>query len=554
MSSVKSMVDFLDEASALDAEVIDGELTARSITPQRGPLINKRRQLATALLRESEGQIFVPFFQFEPLQDLRRCAELITVHELTLNRRESNDEQKRKAKINLKFLDARINRIICMSEEEKRTSKELSHNVKRMILGDDMIDLEDSLAGEANASMTEGDRNTSQRQENRETNTHTSTSTPPNAQRAFIPSLNTNQSAFAHNGGNTNPCSNQNPFQHFSEATQSYNFPDFERAMAGLNLQSNNFSSHSNRLPIFKWKLKFSGLNDKQDAFEFLRAVKSKAKSYNTSNEELFASASEFFIGEASKWYFSQIFIDWTDIEEKLIADFMQVNYFDDLIDTIRQRKQTSYENVVQFITIFEDNCSRLRNPLTTREKISILKRNVLPKYQTYIALMAFSSVNELKHSLKLLEATMPQNNNNANRYVRFDSRDRNSRSSDRFSHSPNRFDKYPHSPNHSDRYSHSPNRPDRYSHSPNRSENQFQNRNENTQREHVSRFDDSKNRNFSRTHSPYPNNNNNSNNNNNNRERSNSNSNGNRLRSNSREEFFRQGNRDNSANRLKNN
>lgn len=59
------------------------------------------------------------------------------------------------------------------------------------------------------------------------------------------------------------------------------------------------------------------------------------------------------------------------------------------------------------FFTIFEDDCSRLQTNLNQNDKINILKKNVLQKYRPYISLENYASVNELKHDLKLIEATM---------------------------------------------------------------------------------------------------------------------------------------------------
>lgn len=488
----KPLNDCLKEASLLNVEILTGELVARGIIPARGPLINKRRQLASAWLKEKDGQIFVPYFEHDPLVDLRKCAALVTSFEVEINRNDSSQEEKLKAIANLKVLDARIGRILCTNNEEEALARNLSHNVKRLILAD-IVDLNSS-NGSANEHDQDGVPNTNHAgcsAHHGTTNDHEST-----LRREKEPIF---QDNFPPSSGSKNI--NVDPYE-------------LENAMANIKLTSPdpfNQSFVSRKLPIHKWNIRFSGSDDKKDAFEFLRIVNSKARSYQTSQDELFASASEFFIGEASKWYFSQDFVDWSDLTEKLLADFMQVNYFDDLIDIVRQRKQTSNETIVQFFTIFEDNCSRLRVPLSNSEKISILKRNVLQKYQSYIALMSFQSLNAMKHALKVLEATMSQNNHSGNRFVRFDSRERRSFSRERYSHSPNRYEN-------------------------------------SAQSNHVSRYDklDTRNNDFrsprDRTRSPYPNQNNQRVNDvNKQRDRSNSNSGYNNARTNSRERgFFR--------------
>lgn len=478
--NTKTVSDFLAEVSVLNTEILEGELAVRSIIPQRGPLINRRRQLASALFSENCGMIFVPYFEFDPIVDLRKCSALLTALKVEYEKNDTSNERKRAIETNLKFLDARISRIMCTTNEEKEIAKDLLKTVKKLTLTD-IVDLNTSINSDS------GRTETSSMQK------HPS----PSVNAVFdyyksMPSTSQTQTA-PQKSFSTTPIVNYAEIQGMQNNVQFNAQPkkrisvlprEIENAMENCHIgypstyaeqkqhQYENCSTQYPKFPIHKWKITFTGFNDKHDAFEFLRIVNSKAQSYRTTHEELFASASEFFRGEASKWYFSQTFEDWSDIEARLIADFMQVNYFDDLIDTIRQTKQTNNESIVQFCTKFEDNCSRLRTPLSIEEKIKMLKRNVLEKYHPYIALAQFNDLHALKHALKLLEATM-SNSYGYNRNVRFNSNDR---SSERQSRSPHR---------------------------------QYNNSN------HVSRYDNTNSRDFpnyrsskDRVNSPYPNNN----------------------------------------------
>ena len=113
------------------------------------------------------------------------------------------------------------------------------------------------------------------------------------------------------------------------------------------------------------------------------------AQSRGVSDRDLFESAIDFFSGQALKWYYAQRsqISSWAELSERLISDFVEVNYYDNLLDTIRQRKQTTNESIVQFFTIFEDNCSRLQKSLSSNEKIleTMVKRlSSLVQYQLY--------------------------------------------------------------------------------------------------------------------------------------------------------------------------
>lgn len=188
--------------------------------------------------------------------------------------------------------------------------------------------------------------------------------------------------------------------------------------------QNNSNSYNFKPIPIYKWNIKFGGDGKTDDVFVFLQKINSKARAQNVSEEELFVFASELFTGFAVKWFHAQSFSSWTDISIKLISDFVQVDYFDNLLDTIRNRKQEYTESVVKFFTNFEDSCSRLMTPLSAEEKVTILKKNILQKYRPYVVLTHFQTVDEMKYALKILEATMVSNEGNKN--VRFGSRDKN--------------------------------------------------------------------------------------------------------------------------------
>lgn len=146
----------------------------------------------------------------------------------------------------------------------------------------------------------------------------------------------------------------------------------------------NRFASFSQRRDhkIYKWNIKFSGEEKNSNAFDFIQKVNAIAQSRGVTDMDLFEAAIELFSGQALKWYFAsrEYFNSWSDISEKLISDFVDVDYYDNLLDTIRQRKQTQTESIVHFFTIFEDDCSRLQTLLTTNEKIIILKKNILQK------------------------------------------------------------------------------------------------------------------------------------------------------------------------------
>jgi hypothetical protein len=95
----------------------------------------------------------------------------------------------------------------------------------------------------------------------------------------------------------------------------------------------------------------------------------------------------------------------WTDIAQRLMIDFQGQDCDDELLDSIKNRKQLPNESIVIYVAVMEDMFQRLNVWPTEREKIKILRKNVLPYFIHHISLLTFSTVEEFKSKCKLLEA-----------------------------------------------------------------------------------------------------------------------------------------------------
>jgi hypothetical protein len=157
---------------------------------------------------------------------------------------------------------------------------------------------------------------------------------------------------------------------------------------------------------VWKWNLKFSG---EENVAEFITQVREYMQSRRVSERELLESASELFTGNALKWYrqvtFSHNLHSWEELVERLLIDFQGHDYNDELLDTIKNRKQQEHESIVIYVAIMEDMFLRLNNLPSERERIRILRKNLLPYYIHQTSLLSFNTVEEFKSRCKLLEA-----------------------------------------------------------------------------------------------------------------------------------------------------
>lgn len=412
MASALTYEQFLEGVNALPDQVISHELIMRDIEPQGGPVHNKRRQLARTLFEEYSTNV-PPKIPIDKVSlDLMKMAQFIFAANKDMSSTDTGI--KVKASLTLQYIRDKLNQMIFTNDFENDNKNALLSTIKSIFTP----------------------------------NVHTpppSVATPP-------PNF-TNSNV---NNGHTENA-NDNITEQLNGMHLNTELPPFDQSThTHTNKHNNTNASHGTNAisldtikKISKWNIKFTNDN-KMSVFEFIDKVEAKANVYAISENDLFRVASEFFEGFPSKWYKSNAFNDWSHLKEMLVRDFVGLDYSDNLLRKIHEHKQTQSETVLQFFTDFEDDCSRLVNKLTDKEKIRILKLNVLQRYRTHIALVEFTTVNNIKNALQILENTMQQTKQDTqNRYTRFGSNDR-SNSSQNFGQNfqsngeqRSRYDKY---------------------------------------------------------------------------------------------------------------
>lgn len=398
--TARTQEDFLAAVGKFIDEIVVHELEMRDVTVQGGPVHNKRRQLARILFDEYMQNIPPAIIPQNISSDLVLMGNFITRCQVDLLHIDAAVREK--ALCTLRHLQYKISRLTCTCQTDMDSCQRL------LILLRVIINNQNPAGSSCSTPNTHSGATTSQ------------VSSTPSAQIAQTNAASTHPQS--HNN-NVPPCSNaqRNLSNEFSLLNIS-SAPNTNASQQNLSSQNASYTN-VHRPKIYKWNIKFS--NDKKSlgVFEFIQKVEAKAMAYEVTHEQLFQSACELFDGFAAKWFLTHTFCNWNELKEKLISDFVQVDYLENLLDTIRQRKQMHDEEIVHFFTVFENDCSRLRVQLSVEEKLNILKKNILQKYRPYVALSTFHSIDEMKNALKRLEISM----SNDSKIVRFDSRDRNS-------------------------------------------------------------------------------------------------------------------------------
>lgn len=184
----------------------------------------------------------------------------------------------------------------------------------------------------------------------------------------------------------------------------------------GYNNQPNTSSPYAfpnKTVPIYKWDLKFDGSNSGLGVKAFLERVEELSEARHVTKKMLYESAVDLFTGKALLWFRhlkeSGIVSDWDSLVSKLEIDFLDLDYEEELWNSIKNRKQLSDESVVIFVAIMESLYNRLSNKPAVVTRIKWIKRNLRVEISGKLALKEYSTVNELVQDAKILESFLKE-------------------------------------------------------------------------------------------------------------------------------------------------
>lgn len=182
-----------------------------------------------------------------------------------------------------------------------------------------------------------------------------------------------------------------------------------DRETKGPKSQSKSFEG---KPPDFhKWGIKFSGAEG-TSVLSFIVAVEEKATWKGIDLNTLVLGASEFFVEDsrAKTWFrgVKSTIDSWEELKIALRNEFLPLDYFENLWEEIRSRKQGKRElmgeYVANMIALFER--MEMLEPVKDEVKLAILKKNLAPFYLSRLALTAILSIDQLKKLGKELEVS----------------------------------------------------------------------------------------------------------------------------------------------------
>lgn len=170
----------------------------------------------------------------------------------------------------------------------------------------------------------------------------------------------------------------------------------------------NNFN-RSHR--VSKWNLTFNGARKHHQLASFLTKVQHLRTAEGISSQELRRSSYYLFSGEALDWFiaFGDSFPTWRLLVQGLKAEFLPPDSSYWLLKEIESKLQKSDESFGAYLSKMEILFMNLPNPIEECEKLTILKRNILPHFSEKISFLRIETVSRLTYYCKQIEATMAQ-------------------------------------------------------------------------------------------------------------------------------------------------
>ena len=161
------------------------------------------------------------------------------------------------------------------------------------------------------------------------------------------------------------------------------------------------FSQNNN--DIYKWGLKFSG---EGSVLDFIESCEDRLRSRRANSDVLTQSFTELLTGAALKWFRSVRTDDmtWSVLKIKLVERFEPINYQIKLDSQIRNFKQTSNQNIQEFVTEIRGLNILLKEPIGETMLLEILKINVADRYKPILGSQILTTIEDLVKYAKNFE------------------------------------------------------------------------------------------------------------------------------------------------------
>jgi hypothetical protein len=176
-----------------------------------------------------------------------------------------------------------------------------------------------------------------------------------------------------------------------------------------------NFGSTPSRIQtnwshvMGSWGVTFAGdRNNELAVFDFLTHIKEKCATHDISHDDLLRHVKLLLKDEALVWYrmVESRVSSWTELCERFKEEFLPIGYSETARDKLLNYRQTEGQTIGMFLAYFEQLEGYLPQPLAFADKLTAIRRNILPYYQDRLWDKRVNSLDELYQLCRELDAT----------------------------------------------------------------------------------------------------------------------------------------------------
>lgn len=146
---------------------------------------------------------------------------------------------------------------------------------------------------------------------------------------------------------------------------------------------SSNTSCISHRSPVNLEFLRF-GADDTDDPITYIEKCEEYLSLHHLCDTELFATLSSVLKGTAKAWWMAERrnVNSWDEFKKVFLKSFLAEDYEAEAERCLRERRQGSLENILDFAYQYRALCLRYKKDVTEKEIVTAILQNCNPRLQ----------------------------------------------------------------------------------------------------------------------------------------------------------------------------
>lgn len=167
-----------------------------------------------------------------------------------------------------------------------------------------------------------------------------------------------------------------------------------------------SMSSHIKPILPHKWNLKFSADRRGMSVTAFFERVEELRRARGVPKDVLLESGIDLFEGRAYEFFQDcrNEVPTWDEMVSRFKEEYQPAFYSERLLEEIKRRTQGPDESIGTYMAVMSRYFQRLQCPISEEAKLTLLLRNIAPRYQAGIGALEINNIAELKSLCRRIE------------------------------------------------------------------------------------------------------------------------------------------------------